>query len=312
MKEFLLDGRVIDVNPVLRNILVRGIIAPFRSGASAKLYQELWTEDGSPLKIFGEVLRDKLKEKMGDTHEIVLAMRYQEPSIAAGIAELMKEQVTEIIVVPLFPQYASATTGSVHQEVMRILSKEQIIPSLKFINSYPTHPKLIEAFVARAQQYDIADYDHILFSYHGLPKRQLRKADTCNHCFQVENCCETWSISNQHCYSAQCYATTHAIAAALNLDKNHYSVCFQSRLGRDPWLEPYTSDVLKQRRELGDNKILVFCPAFVADCLETTIEISVEYAEEFAEMGGEHLQLVEGLNDHPLWIDTVEALIHEA
>lgn len=312
LKEFLLDGRVVDIPPLARNILVRGIIAPFRSGTSAKLYKKLWTEKGSPLKLFGVALTEKLSDKLGDDHEVVLAMRYQQPSIESGLKRLMQQRVREIIVIPLFPQYASATTGSVHQEVMRVLSKEQIIPSVKFVNSYPTHPKLIAAFVARGRQYDVEEYDHVLFSYHGLPKRQLRKADSCNHCFTIENCCHSWTEKNHHCYSAQCYATTQAIAKELGLEKEEYTICFQSRLGRDPWLEPYTSDILKKRRARGDKKILVFCPAFVADCLETKIEISVEYAEEFEEMGGEHLQLVEGLNDHPLWIDTVETLIHQA
>jgi len=305
LNEFLTDGRVIDIPAIPRNILVRGIIGPFRSGKSAKAYKMLWTENGSPLKHFGYVLKDKVQEKLGDDYIVELGMRYQKPSMASAIENLLKAQVKEIVVLALFPQYASATTGSVHEEVMRILSKKQCIPSLKFINSFYDHPKMIEAFVARAKEHDIEDYDHILFSYHGLPKRQLVKADSCNHCMKVEKCCENISLKNQFCYSAQCYATTEAIASSLGLNKEKYSVCFQSRLGRDPWLEPYTSDMLKQRYKLGNKKLLVFCPAFIADCLETTVEISDEYAEEFEHLGGEKLQLVEGLNDHPIWIDAV-------
>ena len=312
LKEFLLDGRVIDINPIARNILVRGIIAPFRSGASAKLYQELWTDEGSPLKVFGYFLQEEVQKQLGDDYIVELGMRYQNPSIKSALDKLMAQQISRLVVLPLFPQYASATTGSVHDEVMRLLRQEQIIPEISFINSYHDHPKMIAAFVARAQEHNIEDYDHVLFSYHGLPKRQLVKADRCNHCMQTENCCETLSIKNQHCYSAQCFDTSRAIAEALNLPKEKYSNCFQSRLGRDPWLEPYTSDLLKERYKKGDRKILVFCPAFVADCLETTIEISEEYAEEFEEMGGEHLQLVEGLNDHPLWVEAVVDLIQEA
>jgi ferrochelatase len=311
LKEFLMDGRVVDINPVARNILVNGIIAPFRSGQSAKAYKELWTEEGSPLKIFGEILTANIQDRLGDEFDVRLAMRYQSPSIKSVLQDMLNGHLKKIIVMPLFPQYASATTGSVHEEVMRILSKEQVIPDVKFINSYYDHPKFIEAFVERGKEHDISAYDHILFSYHGLPKRQLRKADKCNHCFKVENCCESIGPNNQYCYSAQCYATTEAIAKALNLSKDQYSTCFQSRLGRDPWLEPYTSDMLKTRYEKGDRKLLVFCPAFVADCLETTIEISDEYAEEFEEMGGEHLQLVEGLNDHPKWIEAVYDIIME-
>lgn len=311
LKEFLMDGRVIDINPIARTLLVKGIIAPFRSGQSAKLYKQLWTENGSPLKIYGEILNEQIQEKLGSEYVVRLGMRYQNPSIKSVLKEMMEQDLKEIIVMPLFPQYASATTGSVHEEVMRIVSKEQVIPDIKFINSYYDHPAFIKAFVARGKEHNIEGYDHILFSYHGLPKRQLRKADKCNHCFQVENCCETISTKNQYCYSAQCYATTKAIAKELNLSKDQYSVCFQSRLGRDPWLEPYTSDMLKNRYDKGDKRILVFCPAFVADCLETTIEISDEYAEEFEEMGGEHLELVTGLNDHPLWIQAVKEIILE-
>ncbi len=312
LKEFLMDGRVVDVNPVLRTLLVKGIIAPFRSGQSAKAYKELWTENGSPLKVFGEVLMESIQKELGDQYDVRLAMRYQNPSIESVLKAMLKGgQLKELVVMPLFPQYASATTGSVHDEVMRIIRKQQVIPDVKFINSYYDHPKFIEAFVARGKEHNIEEYDHVLFSYHGLPKRQLIKADDCNHCMKVENCCAQISMKNQYCYSAQCYATTEAIAKVLNLKKEQYSVCFQSRLGRDPWLEPYTSDMLKTRYDAGDRKLLVFCPAFVADCLETTIEISDEYAEEFEEMGGEHLQLVEGLNDHPKWIEAVKTIILE-
>ncbi len=312
LKEFLLDPRVIDINPIARNLLVRGIIAPFRSGKSAEAYRKLWTPEGSPLKVFGYKLVEAMRQNLGAGFEIELAMRYQRPSIANAIQKLLQAQVREIVVLPLFPQYASATTGSVHEEVMRVLAKEQVIPKLKFIDSYYNHPAMIKAFVARAEQYDVSKFDHVLFSYHGLPKRQLIKADAGgNHCQQSPNCCHNIGKHNQFCYSAQCYATTEAIAQALGLSRHQYTTCFQSRLGRDPWIEPYTSDVLKMRRDAGDKNLLVFCPAFVADCLETTIEIGEEYAEEFEAMGGEHVQLVEGLNDHPLWVEAASMLVRE-
>jgi ferrochelatase len=312
LNQFLTDGRVIDINAVARNILVRGIIAPLRSGKSAAAYKILWTKEGSPLKVFGFSLRDKVQQELGDNYMVELAMRYQKPSIEEALNKLMKASVSEIIVLPLFPHYASATTGSVHEEVMRLLTKQQVIPKTTFINSYYDHPKLIEAFVDRAKTHNIDDYDHVLFSYHGLPKRHLVKGDQSgSHCMKKENCCNSICDNNKFCYSAQCYATTYAIADALNLDKEKYSICFQSRLGRDPWLEPYTSDMLKKRNAAGDKKILVFCPAFVADCLETTVEISHEYAEEFEKMGGEHLELVEGLNDSPKWVEAACQIIRE-
>lgn len=314
LKEFLLDPRVIDVNPVLRNFLVRCVIVPKRKHLSAASYKKLWQQGGgSPLKIYGYALKEAVQQALGDNYVVELAMRYQNPSIADAIKAIeSKGAIKEWIILPLFPQYASATTGSIHELVMSLFAQKQTIPSIKFINSYYDHPLMIQAFVERAKQYNLADYDHVLFSYHGLPERQLLKADTsCNHCLKTENCCQTISTTNQYCYSAQCYATTNAIAKALNLSKEQYSICYQSRLGKEEWIKPYTSEVLKSLVEKGKKNILVFSPAFVADCIETTIEIGEEYAEEFEAMGGKHLQLVEGLNDHPLWIQTVVDIIQQ-
>lgn len=313
LKEFLLDPRVIDVNTILRNFLVRCVIVPKRKHASTASYKKLWLKEGSPLKVYGYILKDAVQKSLGNDYVVELAMRYQNPSIEEAIKLVeAKSPIKEWIILPLFPQYASATTGSIHELVMSIFAKRQTIPSIKFINSYYDHPMMIQAFVERAKQYNLKDYDHVLFSYHGLPERQLLKADTsCNHCLKVENCCENISTKNQYCYSAQCYATTKAIAEALQLNKDEYGICYQSRLGREEWLKPYTSEVLKSLVAQGKKNILVFSPAFIADCIETTIEISEEYAEEFENMGGEHLQLVEGLNDHPLWIKTVVDIIQK-
>lgn len=310
LKQFLLDPRVIDINPIARNILVRGIIAPFRSGASSKLYKELWTEEGSPLKVFGYKLQEGVQELLGEEYMVELAMRYQSPSIESAFKKLMAANVSEIIVLPLFPQYSSACNGSVHDEVMRIARKEWNIPNIKFINSFYDHEKMIETFAMRGQQYDIDSYDYIIFSYHGLPERQIIKGDANDYC-KFGECCGSITPKNQFCYRAHCFATTRAIVKKLNIPEDKHETCFQSRLGRDPWLQPYTSDVVERLAEEGKKRVLVFCPAFVADCLETTIEIGVEYQEEFEEYGGEHLQLVEGLNDHPLWFETVKDIIVE-
>lgn len=309
LKQFLLDPRVIDIPWLNRNLLVRGIIAPFRSGASAKLYQQLWTEEGSPLKVYGERVAAELQPILGEDYVVELAMRYQSPSISSAIDRLMAKQVSEIIVFPMFPQYASATTGSVHAEVMEVLSKKQIIPVVRMINSYYDHPAMIQIFADNARQFDLDKYDHFLFSYHGLPQRQLVKADDFNHCLQSADCCQTISATNQFCYSAQCYATTRAIAGALKLPPEKYTTTFQSRLGKAVWIQPYTSDVLEEQAAKGAKRILVFSPAFVADCLETIIEIGVEYQEEFEEMGGEKVDLVPSLNDDPRWIKAVAELI---
>jgi ferrochelatase len=305
LKEFLLDPRVIDINPLARNLLVRGIIAPFRSGKSAKAYRELWTENGSPLKYYGERLVEQLQQRLGDNYRVVLGMRYQNPSIASAIAQLMQAKVQKIKVFTLFPQYASATVGSVQEEVMRVISSRQIVPEMELINSYPTWQPMIELFAQNARRYDLSQYDHFLFSYHGLPQRQLRKADDFNHCLKSPDCCKTLGPVNQFCYSAQCYATTQAIAAQLQLAPQQYTVCFQSRLGSDPWTQPYTVRVIEELVQKGAKKLLVFCPAFTADCLETTIEIGEEYREDFLKWGGERLDLVESLNDAPAWADAL-------
>lgn len=309
LKQFLLDPRVIDYNWLARNLLVRGIIAPFRSGSSAKLYQLLWTEEGSPLKVYGERVAEGVQELLGDEFVVELAMRYQNPSIESALDRLYQKQVSEIIVFPMFPQYASATTGSVHDEVMRLLRKRDNIPDVKFINSYYNNEAMIEIFADNARQFDLDNYDHIIFSYHGLPQRQLRKADDFNHCLQGKDCCKTISQTNQFCYSAQCHATTQAIATKLELSSSQYTTSFQSRLGPEAWAKPYTSVVLEEKAEEGAKRILVFSPAFVADCLETIVEIGTEYQEEFEEMGGEKVDLVPSLNDDPRWIRTVADLI---
>ncbi|MEO1434861.1 MAG: ferrochelatase [Bacteroidota bacterium] len=312
LKEFLLDPRVIDIPWLPRNLLVRGIIAPFRSGESAKLYKKLWTPEGSPLKVFGYAVQEGVQEILGEDYVVELAMRYQNPSIKEVILSMLEKRISQLAVIPLFPQYASATTGSVHEEVMRVLSQEAEILPVHFVNSYYDYEPMIDVFVQRAKQYDMESFDHILFSYHGIPQRQLIKPDRCNHCMQTEGCCETISPANQFCYGAHCHATTKAIVEKLGLEKSQYTLCYQSRLGKTPWMQPYTSEVIEHLAEKGAKRLLVFCPAFVSDCLETTLEISEEYQEEFEEYGGELVQLVEGLNDHPGWIAAVAQLARES
>ena len=309
LREFLTDRRVIDYPWVARQALVQGVIAPLRSGSSAKLYQDLWTEEGSPLKVFGESLVEQLQPRLGEEYVVRLAMRYQVPSIEATVKELLAEDIDKLVVFSLFPQYASATVGSVHDEVMRVLREEDNIPELTLIRDYYDYAPMLECFADNARAYDVGTYDHVLFSFHGLPERQLRKADRHDHCTKAADCCGSIGVRNQYCYSAQCHATARGIAERLGLDPGGYSICFQSRLGPEKWAQPYTSEVIERRYEAGDRRLLVLCPAFTADCLETTIEISDEYHEEFVEMGGEALDLVPSLNDLPQWTEAVAQLI---
>lgn len=307
--EFLTDGRVIDLPWLQRQLLVRGFIVPTRYRLSAKAYSQIWTKEGSPLLIYGQRIKDALQKTIGKHFKVELAMRYQEPSIKNALNSLLDKGIDHLIVLPLFPQYASATTGSVHQKIQEELSKRQIIPKVTLINHYATNPAMINAFSAIAEQFPLTQYDHVLFSFHGLPQRQIKNADRHRQCLASEGCCSTLNSCNKNCYSAQCHGTGRAIAAKLGLAKNSYSFCFQSRLGKDPWLEPYASVVIENLAKQGKKNVLVICPSFVCDCLETIYEIQIEYGHAFKKAGGNRLDLVPGLNDHPLWIDALRSII---
>ncbi|WP_026998652.1 ferrochelatase [Eisenibacter elegans] len=322
LRQFLTDARVIDIPAAARYALVNLIIAPFRAPKSAKVYKEVWLPEGSPIKVYGFEVEKMLQQALGDEYKVVLAMRYKNPSVEAGLAQMRQAGIRRLIVLPLFPQYASATTGSVQQEVMRVLSSWQIIPEVTFIHSFFDHPGFIQAFTEIGKRYvDGHDYDHYIFSYHGLPERQIRKGDDTGTCLQAAkadkslrakpNCCATLHTGNRSCYRAQCFATTRLLADALGIAEEDYTVCFQSRLGNDVWIQPYTEDVLKELPKQGKKRVLAFSPAFIADCLETTIEIGEEYKEMFEEAGGEHWVLVESLNTDPLWVATLEQMVRE-
>jgi ferrochelatase len=311
LNEFLMDARVIDVNAALRTFLVKGIIVPFRAPKSAKLYQKIWSnETGSPLLHYSKLQHQALQQRLGDEYQVELAMRYQSPSIQSALQRLKDALVSDIMVVPMFPQYASASTGSVQDKVMEIVKEWQTIPNISFVNSFHNNEGMIATFAHNAQKYQPETYDHILFSFHGLPQRQIMKCDhTHSYCLKVDNCCDTLNDTNKFCYSAQSHDTARLIAESLNIPQEKYTVCFQSRLGSDPWMQPYTSEVVAKLANEGKKRLLVFCPAFVADCLETVYEVTVEYGDEFKALGGERVQLVESLNDSPIWIDALEKMV---
>jgi len=297
---------VIDIPLAVRTLLVKGIIVPFRSPKTAKLYREIWDENGSPLFHYSKIQAAMLQEKLGSDYHVELAMRYQNPSVESALNKLKDALVDSIKVIPMFPQYASASSGSVLQLVMELVSKWQTIPPISFVNSFHDNAQMIEIFADNAKKYQPETFDHILFSFHGLPERQLKKCDhTKNYCLKQKDCCQTLNDTNRFCYSAQGHDTARLIAAKMGIRREDYTVCFQSRLGKDPWVQPYTTDVLKKLAAEGKKRLLVFSPAFVADCLETLYEITVEYHEEFKELGGEHVQLVESLNDDPRFIDAL-------
>ncbi|MEX2597223.1 MAG: ferrochelatase [Salibacteraceae bacterium] len=307
LSQFLNDPRVIDIPWLLRKILVNLIIVPFRAPKSAKIYKELWTDKGSPIIYHGENVQRKLQQKLGNDYQVELAMRYKNPSIPAVLEKIRLTNPHKIIVLPLFPHYASASTGSALQAVMDVVRKWWVIPELSFISQYWDHPGYINAFVERGKQYDWKAFDHVLFSYHGLPERQVDKVYDDGLCNE-KNCENEITEENKFCYKATCFATTRELTKALGIPEDKYTVCFQSRLDKN-WLEPFSDKVVEEQAKKGAKKLLVFSPAFVADCLETTIEIGEEYQEIFEEHGGEKVQLVESLNDHPLWIETLKDLV---
>ncbi len=310
LTEFLLDGRVIDIPAWRRTLLVRSIIVPFRAPNSAKLYREIWDkETGSPLLHYSLIQQRMLQERLGEEYHVELAMRYQNPSIASALAKLKEMMVDSIRIIPLFPQYASASTGSVIDKVMELMRTWHTFPELSIVNDFYENELMVEVFAEHAEKHQPENYDHFLFSYHGLPVRQLRDVDnTGTHDCDTAGCRERITAQNKRCYLAQCYATTRLIAKRFGIKQEDYTVCFQSRLGKTPWIQPYTSDVLKDVAGKGKKRLLVFCPAFVADCLETIYEVGTEYAEEFKALGGEKVQLVESLNDHPKWIAALSQL----
>lgn len=306
LREFLMDGRVIDINPLGRWFLVNLIIAPFRGPKSAKEYKKLWTKDGSPLLLHGLKVKEALQKMVPENYTVEFAMRYQNPSMESVLERMSKANYDRIIILPMYPQNASSTTGSSLEKAMRIISKWWVIPEIRMISQYYDHPKYIDAFVARGREHDIASYDHVLFSFHGVPERHVDKVYTDNRPCSDHHCEEGITDENKFCYKATCYETAKRIAQRLEI--KNYTVVFQSRLGKDPWLEPYADQTIIRLAQEGKKRLLVFSPAFVSDCLETTVEIGEAYHELFCEHGGEKLQLVNSLNDSPLWVECLKEL----
>lgn len=308
LREFLMDGRVIDIPFWRRWPLVNLIIAPFRAPKSARVYRQLWQDRGSPLLFYGEDLATSLQESLGDQYQVVLGMRYQNPKLETALNRL--KSFSRIIVIPLFPQYASASTGSVHQKIMELIQRWVTIPEITFISNFLEEPLFIEAFAQLARPYmQQHDFDHFVFSYHGIPERQIRSAAVDNYCQLNEKCCASYHAKNKFCYRAQCFQTSRLLAKALDIPSEKYTISFQSRLGKDPWIKPYTDFIIKDFPARGIKKVLAFSPSFIADCLETTIEVGEEFNDIFLEAGGEHWQLVESLNVSPTWVRCLKEMV---
>ena len=314
LREFLSDPRVLDMPAPGRAALLHLVILPFRPARSAEAYRKIWSDEGSPLLFHTLALARGVQEKLGPETPVEAAMRYGAPSIARGLAALRAQAVDRVVVLPLYPQYSSATTGSTLEKVFAEAARLWNVPSLVTLPPFYDEPGFARAFAAvgRPLLHEFHP-DFILFSYHGLPESQVRKGDESGaHCLRSEGCCDGVGTVNRNCYRAQCYATSRRLAAELGLGSDRYQVAFQSRLGRVPWIRPYTDRVLRELPGRGVKRLAVFCPAFVADCLETLEEIGLRGKDAFLAAGGEAFHLVPSLNAHPAWVAAVAEMVRGA
>ena len=309
--EFLMDERVIDLSKALRTFLVKGIILNTLPKKSAKAYKKIWWEEGSPLIVLSKRLRQSVQKKV--TIPVELAMRYGTPSIEEGIKNLVNQGINEIILIPLYPQFAMATTETilVLAEEVRLQNHPQV--SFTVLPPFYNHPDYIRVLSESIQEnLKGKEWEHLLFSYHGIPERHIRKSDvTKSHCKIDKSCCQTSSKAHQYCYRHQCYETTRQVAEYLELKEGTFSTSFQSRLGLDPWLRPYTDKTVAKFAKKGVKKMAIATPAFVSDCLETLEEIGMEAAEDFEEKGGEKLFVIPCINDRPDWVNVMSRWIDE-
>lgn len=299
LAEFLADKRVIDLPKFARYLLLYGVILPFRVRRSAHAYQSIWTSKGSPLLCNSRNLLNKLQWRLGTQCQVALGMRYGEPSIQEALSEL--KYCDTITILPLYPQYSSAATGSSIEKALQLLTSQTIIPTIRVIRDFHAHPNFIQIQAEQIKPY-IANHDHILFSYHGIPERQLSKTGCQEIC--TTNCPTTPTINNA-CYRAQCFKTTELVAKKLSLTEHQYSTSFQSRLGKAAWIRPYTDRVAAQLITRGVKRLAVVCPSFVADCLETLEEIGIRMKASWLGLGGEQLTVIPCLNDNDSWVSTI-------
>jgi len=313
LREFLGDPRVLDMPGLPRWLLLHLVILPFRPRKSAAAYTSIWTRDGSPLLLHSRGLTEAVAERLGGGFAVELGMRYGEPSLGEALDRLAQAGAHRLIALPLFPQYADSSTGSALARFFELAGQRWHPSQLSTIGAFYDHPDYI-ASVAASARTELRAFrpDHVLFSYHGLPERQIRKGDASgSHCLSSDACCAAIGAVNRDCYRAHCFATTRALAAALELESERHSISFQSRLGRTPWIRPYTDQVLPELAARGARRLAVLCPSFVADCLETLEEIGIRAREQWIEAGGEDFLMVPSLNAEPRWAEAVAGMIRE-
>lgn len=303
LRQFLMDKRVIDIPTLVRYFLVYGLIVPFRSKNTARAYEDIWTSRGSPLKIYSQELTNHIQQLLGNEYQVALGMRYGSPSIPNALHEL--KTCYEITVFPLYPQYSSAATGSSIEEVMRILSQKEVIPSLYLIRDFYHHPAYITSQGEVIRNHLNKKY-HLLFSYHGIPERHIRKGGCKAVCLKD---CVSITQKNSACYRAQCFETSRLLAQELKLNSQQYTTAFQSRLGKTPWIRPYTDEVLYELIGKGIHNLAVACPSFTMDCLETLEEIGIRLKEQWIHLGGKEFILIPCLNTNKSWAETIIELV---
>ena len=296
LKEFLTDPRVITLPAPLRYLFVYGLILPFRPKKSAHAYQAIWTDKGSPLLTYGNQLVEKLQQHLGDQYKVVLGMRYGNPSLREALHQLQK--CDQITILPLYPQYSSAATGSSVEKVLSLLAKTPTVPALQIIREFYQHPGFIIPQSEQIRPY-LKTHDYLLFSFHGIPENQLQSKHCPNVCTEK---CPPISKINATCYRAQCFATSEAIAKTLDLAPDYYSVAFQSRLGRIEWIKPYLDNVLPELARKNIKRLAISCPSFVTDCLETIEEVGLRANQQWQTLGGEQLTLIPALNANDDWV----------
>lgn len=310
LNEFLMDERVIDMPYLSRLMLVKGIIVPFRAPKSAAAYRSIWTKEGSPLMVISRELQQAVQQQVTDP--VVLAMRYGHPAPWTAFDELLKKEpgLEEVVLVPLYPHYAMSSYETAVEYAKEIHAKKKYGFKLKIIPPFYNEPAYLHALAESIRPYLQQPFDQILFSYHGIPERHVHKTDmTGRHCLKVNDCCNVDSPAHSQCYRHQCIVTMQRTAAMLNIPAEKFKFSFQSRLGRDPWLLPYTAQRLAQLPGEGVKKLLIVCPAFVSDCLETLEEMGKEGKEIFMHAGGESFTLIPCLNTHPLWVKAVAGYV---
>ncbi len=307
LREFLGDPRVLDISALGRWLLLNLIILPLRSPKSAAQYRTIWTDEGSPLLVQSRELSEAVGRELGEDFQVELGMRYGQPAIGTALDHLVAAGVDRIVVLPLFPQEAGSSSGSASQRVLELAGQRWNVPPLTTLGPFPEDPGFIGASAAIAKPALAAfGADHVLLSYHGLPERQIHRSDNSgDHCLKSESCCDALSAANRHCYRAHCFATSRALASALGLSADQISTSFQSRLGRTPWIQPYTDYRLPELYEQGVRRLAVLCPSFIGDNLETLEEIGVRAREQWQELGGEALELVPCVNAHPEFVRSI-------